>query len=147
MASQMNAKCKGKGKGKGKGENQKRKGASALHALSTNYSTLFAYSIVVLVIVGKFFPVTAQTACPISLLETLTDLTEPCCQATPDGVCGDAFPLVCPQSCAKGLVDLWDICDTLARQLPNDFFPAFLIDKCLPPSLLLLATRIFECTG
>ena len=123
----MNAKWKGKGKGKGKG---KAKFAVLILILATHFPTT----------------VLGQAACPISLLDTLSDLTEPCCQATPDGVCGEAFPLVCPQSCAKGLVDLWDICDTTAHVLPNDYFHKFLIDKCLPPRCCL-ATHRFECPG
>ena len=70
--------------------------------------------------------VQSQT-CLVPTLESLPDVVASCCEAMPDGSCAEGFPLTCPLTCASAVASFWDVCGSMVRVLPDDYYDGFSI--------------------
>eukprot|EP01050_Picozoa_sp_SAG11_P014079 SAG11_NODE_1699_length_4427_cov_3.213262_1_plen_769_part_00 len=74
------------------------------------------------------FPRIARSqTCRVTTLDTLPDVVAPCCEATAEGSCAGGFPITCPLPCASAVVSFWDVCGSMARILPDDYYDGFLV--------------------
>eukprot|EP01050_Picozoa_sp_SAG11_P043202 SAG11_NODE_20318_length_448_cov_0.739255_1_plen_94_part_10 len=83
--------------------------------------------VALLVVCAFWLPSVRSQACRVATLDSLPDVVATCCEAMPDGSCAAGFPITCPLTCASAVVSFWDVCGSMVRVFPNDYYDGFLI--------------------